>query len=232
MTIILLCAYNHHIVVMKNILVRPVRTTLMIVAAAALFLLVSTSTAHAQALTRQLDIGASGSDVTALQIFFAQDSSLYPEGLVTGYFGRLTSAAVSRFQTRNGLPAVGRVGPRTLVALNAVMGIPVSGLYAPVISGLAVSTGQNSASVNWATNKPASGLVYYGTSFPTMVEATAGTNNATVGGAIAMTDTALRNAQSVTLPNLAANTTYYYVVYTRSATGDVQLTWPRTFRTQ
>lgn len=217
---------------MTNILRRPLCTTLAIVAAAVALILVSASTAHAQTFTRQLDIGMTGSDVSALQVFLAQDSTLYPEGLVTGYFGRLTSAAVSRFQARNGLPAVGRVGPRTLIALNAVAGIPTSGLYAPVISGLTVSAGQSAASINWSTNKPASGLVYYGTTYPTLIEAPVGTSNVTVGGAIAITDTALRNTQSVTLSNLAANTTYYYVVYTKTATGDVQLTWPQVFKTQ
>lgn len=66
------------------------------------------------AISQQLDLGASGDDVTQLQTFLAEDSTVYPEGLITGYYGALTAAAVSRFQTKNGLPAVDRVGPMTL----------------------------------------------------------------------------------------------------------------------
>jgi peptidoglycan hydrolase-like protein with peptidoglycan-binding domain len=74
------------------------------------------------ALTRELEMGISGDDVTALQMYLAQDSSIYPEGKVTGYFGPATRAAVKRFQEKNGLPSVGRVGPMTLAKLNEVMG--------------------------------------------------------------------------------------------------------------
>jgi peptidoglycan hydrolase-like protein with peptidoglycan-binding domain len=47
---------------------------------------------------------------------------VYPERLVTGYFGNLTKSAVSRFQELNGLAAVGRVGPLTLKKLNELLG--------------------------------------------------------------------------------------------------------------
>lgn len=60
---------------------------------------------------RTLKVGMSGADVSALQAFF----SISP----TGYFGRLTERAVSDFQTAQGLPAVGVVGPRTRDTLNA-----------------------------------------------------------------------------------------------------------------
>src|SRR3989338_1055953 len=72
-------------------------------------------------LNRQLEVGMSGSDVSAIQAFLAQDSSIYPEGLITGYFGYLTKAAVVRFQSRNGISAVGRIGPVSLPVFNAQM---------------------------------------------------------------------------------------------------------------
>ena len=45
-------------------------------------------------ISSYLDFGARGADVTSLQQLLAADASVYPEGLVTGYFGSLTRAAV------------------------------------------------------------------------------------------------------------------------------------------
>ena len=65
---------------------------------------------------RELKLGTSGADVTALQ------NKLKAEGVytspITGYFGTMTQAAVKRYQTKYGIPAVGAVGPRTLQILN------------------------------------------------------------------------------------------------------------------
>ena len=69
------------------------------------------------ALIIQLRQGTRNDAVTALQTLLALDPSIYPQGLVTGYFGKLTSAAVKKFQARNGLEQVGYVGPRTVEKL-------------------------------------------------------------------------------------------------------------------
>lgn len=74
------------------------------------------------ALTRELDQGDEGDDVHSLQAYLAQDSALYPQGLITGYYGPLTTAAVRRFQEKYGISPVGRVGPQTLAKLNELMG--------------------------------------------------------------------------------------------------------------
>ena len=68
----------------------------------------------------QMDECNSGPEVTKLQTFLAGNSAIYPEGLVTGYFGPLTKAAVMRFQTAYGISPVGRVGPITLNQLNVI----------------------------------------------------------------------------------------------------------------
>lgn len=73
-------------------------------------------------LTKELDHGARGDDVKALQEFLAKDASIYPEGLVTGYYGPATTRAVKRFQATYGISQVGRVGPATLKKLQEVMG--------------------------------------------------------------------------------------------------------------
>ena len=72
-------------------------------------------------IARTLAFGTKGSDVTLLQAFLAEDQSVYPEGKITGYFGRLTSAAVKRFQKKHGIDQVGIVGPKTRAKLNALI---------------------------------------------------------------------------------------------------------------
>ena len=72
-------------------------------------------------LTRQLQEGMQGEDVESLQELLATDPEVYPEGLVTGYFGPLTKAAVKRFQKKAGIEQAGRVGPQTLVRVNQIL---------------------------------------------------------------------------------------------------------------
>lgn len=67
-------------------------------------------------VTRALEIGDRGEDVSALQMTLASDPSIYPERLVTGYFGLLTRAAVRRFQEREGIVSGGDEGSTGLWA--------------------------------------------------------------------------------------------------------------------
>jgi plastocyanin/peptidoglycan hydrolase-like protein with peptidoglycan-binding domain len=74
---------------------------------------------------RVLKKGSTGDDVTRLQQFLARDTTVYPEGTVTGYYGALTEKAVQRWQTKynivsSGSPestGYGVVGPRTAAAI-------------------------------------------------------------------------------------------------------------------
>ncbi len=68
--------------------------------------------------TKTLQKGMSDPEVTTLQTVLKSDSSIYPEGLVTGYFGSLTEAAVKKFQAKYGIDQVGIVGPVTRAKLN------------------------------------------------------------------------------------------------------------------
>lgn len=69
-------------------------------------------------LTRRLATGTQGEDVRALQILLALDHEVYPEGVITGFFGPLTTKAVMKFQKKHGIEQVGFVGPKTLKKLN------------------------------------------------------------------------------------------------------------------
>jgi peptidoglycan hydrolase-like protein with peptidoglycan-binding domain len=69
----------------------------------------------------QLREGMTGEDVKLLQEILATDPDIYPEGLITGYYGNLTKNAVKRFQKVAGLEQVGNVGPQTLSKLNELL---------------------------------------------------------------------------------------------------------------
>ena len=73
--------------------------------------------------------GTRGGEVENLQKFLSKHPDVYPEGLVTGYFGSLTEAAVKRFQEKYAneilkplgfIEGTGVVGNRTLEKLNEV----------------------------------------------------------------------------------------------------------------
>jgi peptidoglycan hydrolase-like protein with peptidoglycan-binding domain len=76
-------------------------------------------------ISRNLGIGSEGADVTELQRYLAQDGSVYPEGIVSGYFGTLSQVAVQRWQVKYGIVSSGTpnttgygvVGPKTRNAI-------------------------------------------------------------------------------------------------------------------
>jgi peptidoglycan hydrolase-like protein with peptidoglycan-binding domain len=221
-------------------------------------------------LISQLREGASGEDVKLLQEILAADSNVYPEGLVTGYFGKLTAKAVKRFQEKNGLEQAGQVGPKTLAKLNEALEknplvkdasdnkthcaiVPPGHLIAPgwlgkqngvkpvvpvcqtIPHGIAIKLGlststatstpdttpptlsgvsatnitSSSVQITWSTNEAATSKVSYSTSTPVDT-----VNAPTVN------DSTLVLSHGLAIPNLAASTTYYYVVSSRDAAGN------------
>lgn len=73
-------------------------------------------------IVKDLVLGNRGDDVTLLQTILSRDKAIYPEGLVTGFFGPATLRAVKKFQEKYGVPAIGRVGPQTRAKLEEVFG--------------------------------------------------------------------------------------------------------------
>jgi hypothetical protein len=72
-------------------------------------------------VAKQLRLGTRGEDVKLLQEALATDPDIYPEGLITGYYGNLTEKAVKKFQKSLCLDQVGVVGPKTLSKINELL---------------------------------------------------------------------------------------------------------------
>ncbi len=66
-----------------------------------------------------LHMGDTGDNVKLLQTILAADPSVYPEGVISGFFGSLTKKALERYQRKHGLAQVGFIGPMTLRDLNS-----------------------------------------------------------------------------------------------------------------
>jgi peptidoglycan hydrolase-like protein with peptidoglycan-binding domain len=191
-------------------------------------------------LTATLDFGAKGTNVTNLQAFFADNATIYPEGLVTGYFGGMTRSAVEKFQATYGIvnsgtaasTGYGRVGPSTLSRINTLINAggwggvvtPTGDMYAPFISNVSQNLSSNSATLSWSTNENATGKVFYGTMPLTINE---GNENSVgfgvVNGYTATNNNSAQSSQQVTLPNLLSNTTYYYMIVSTDVNGNVSV---------
>lgn len=192
-------------------------------------------------ITSQLDFGARGSNVTNLQTFFADNASIYPEGLVTGYFGGMTKAAVQRFQANYGFDQVGRVGPMTLTKINSLIANggwtttpnPTGDISAPMIYGVTATVSSNSASFAWTTNENAKARVFFDNVPMVINEGDIDSTGFSLrAGQVAGNDGIARSAQQVTLNGLTSNTLYYYIIVSTDTTGNVSVSnVNNTFRT-
>ncbi len=199
--------------------------------------------AHAL-IVSSLDLGSSGAEVNELQTYLAKDTALYPEGLITGYFGALTEAAVQRFQTREGIVSsgtpettgYGRVGPTTRARVNALLGGTSGGTNitwdtVPVLSKPTATFTSTSATFSWTTNEVTQGQVFWDTAPILSNEASAPRQQPFVSGTVAVDPAGLQTNHTVTVSNLTPNTTYYYLVRSTDAVGNTSMVLPTSFRT-
>ena len=63
--------------------------------------------------TLMLKQGDNGDEVKTLQSLLAQDATIYPLGVTSGYFGRLTQDAVRKLQAKNGIAQTGTIDQPT-----------------------------------------------------------------------------------------------------------------------
>lgn len=177
--------------------------------------------------------GDSGSNVSALQTFLAADSSVYPEGLITGYYGSLTVEAVKRYQCKYGIvcqgtpssTGYGRVGPATAAKIasqggfmggaSSSGGVGGGDVSAPILSAPTVSVTASTASVHWGISESATSRVLYSTVMPSL-------NAASFASMQVATDPTFDTSGDVVLSGLAANTRYYYVLESADASGNMQ----------
>lgn len=197
----------------------------------ALFIsLIATQNASA-AIVGYMNIGSKGANVTQLQQFLATNSAIYPQGTVTGYFGGLTKAAVVQFQLNYNIDPIGRVGPATLSKVNSIMSSGLGlDIDAPIITNSSTQMSTNSATINWSANESINGQVFYDTNRVRMDEGTGNAQLPYVSGT-AVQNSFVGSSQSVSIQNLQSNTTYYYVIMSTDASGNITLSLPSTFKT-
>lgn len=183
-------------------------------------------------LTSQMGVGAQSADVTNLQTFLASNGAVYPAGLVTGYYGPMTEAAVRNFQIGYGISALGNVGPQTQMAVNAVIdsgrNIDVSN---PAIFGVSVSPSTRSATVSWNNSESAKAQVFYSTSQITSVESAQAKTAPYISGSV-VTDNTFSMNKTMTIDNLQSGTAYSYVIEVTDTSGNVSVTMPGVFVTK
>lgn len=123
-------------------------------------------TTTATTYTKDLTLGSTGSEVTALQTFLVSKSFLtMPAGVSMGYFGSLTKSALAAYQASVGIsPASGYFGPITRAKLNSSVVVVTPPVVTPTSTPPVVNA-EGSFTVAIAA-APAAGTISAGTNVP------------------------------------------------------------------
>ena len=209
-----------------------ISTVSLVVLSALAFTIVEKASAQSFApIYGQMGLGARGGNVSNLQTFIAANSSMYPEGLVTGYYGRLTFNAVKKFQAQYGLDQVGRAGPLTLAKMNDLIAMGgwsmSSDVSGPQFSNVSQTQSPTTATFNFNTNENTVARVVYSTSPQMFSEGDMYSNGfGAMGGFSSNSLNGLSTSHTVKLTNLNSNTIYYYTVIATDAQGNVSIVGP------
>ena len=155
----------------------------------------------APALAAVLEVGSSGSDVTAVQKKLIQWG--YLTGSADGRYGAKTRDAVKAFQRKNGLAVDGRVGPATAAA----MGVSLSGS-----GGSGGSVAAASSSIISADHRLLSKLVY------------AEARGESYKGQVAVAAVVLNRVASASFPNTISGVIYQSGAFSCVSNGSINNT--------
>lgn len=223
--------------IMNKINIKTITVTSALALATLLLSSGLTQAATFTQLTAELDYGQTSTNVTNLQIFLASAPNIYPQGLVTGYFGPLTKSAVMNFQNAYGIYQAGRVGPQTLAKINSLIASGVGLGYdnsaiAATIYSPSVNPSSTGVIVSWTTSEITTAKVYYSLTPFQMAEATTNLTRPTItGGTTTPQTTSFQTNQNVSIYNLQPHTMYYYMIEVTDSSGNLSYTWPTTFTT-
>ena len=89
----------------------------------------NTASSSCATLSGDVHPGSHGTEVEQLQAFLAKNPQYYPQGIVSGYYGKLTEDAVARWQAAQGIVSTGtpqttgygEVGPQTRASMDHQM---------------------------------------------------------------------------------------------------------------
>jgi hypothetical protein len=120
----------------------------------------STTTTAAYSFTKDLTLGSTGADVTALQNLLISAGDLKITTATT-YFGALTKAALAKYQAANGIsPASGYFGPKTRAFVNS-LAVSTTGTTTTTGTSTTTTTGTSTTTTtgtSTTTVAPATGL--------------------------------------------------------------------------
>jgi hypothetical protein len=121
-----------------------------------------------------------------------------------------------------------------LTFLSKINSIISSGLGldidAPITTNTSTQMAANNAVINWSANESVHGQVFYDTNRVRIDDGTGNAQLPYVSGT-AVQSNFVGSSQSVTIQNLQSNTTYYYVIMSTDASGNVTISLPATFKT-
>jgi len=99
-------------------------------------------------ISSPLKLGSSGEEVKLLQAVLSTDKSIYPSGIISGYYGDLTKQAVINFQQKYNLPQTGELDQQTIDKFNEVYGDKDKNYYLnllpkPILNSSSANNQQN-----------------------------------------------------------------------------------------